>query len=297
MRITAQDMHAIRILILDLCGVYIQDSKSYLIDSRLRRLVHDSGHSSYTDFVQHVTTTNDASLKRAVVDAITTSETLFFRDQKPFAALQNKILPDLIDRISEASLPKRIRIWSAACSTGQEPYSIAMTALETIPDISNWHVQVIATDISDGSISKASRGVYSEYEIERGLPRDLLQKYVTSHDEGWQVADHVRSMVSFHRRNLLDSFRDLESFDVIFCRNVAIYFEDRARRSLFERMLGSLNPNGHLFLGSSESIGAQPPNVKLVRHCGATSYCKCPADESSAHLTIPVNTVKPVVLR
>jgi chemotaxis protein methyltransferase CheR len=211
-------------------------------------------------------------LQQKIIDAITTQETLFFRDSSPFDVLQNKILPELIDACAKNNGPKRLRLWSAACSTGQEPYSLAMVLRETIPHVASWNLSILATDISDAAIAQASRGWYAAHEIDRGMRPSLLPKYFKSHPGGWQVKDEIRGMVSFQRRNLLQPFTELGTFDVIFCRNVAIYFDAPRRRDLFLRLADRLAPPGAIFVGSSESLLDLGPRFAPRNHCRTTYY-------------------------
>jgi chemotaxis protein methyltransferase CheR len=197
-------------------------------------------------------------------------------------------LPDLIDAIARSGGPKRLRLWSAACSTGQEPYSLAMVLRETIPDFASWNVSILATDISDAAITQASRGCYAAHEIDRGMRAALLPKYfkpgrvptggcggdplVGAGQGGWQIKDEIRGMVSFQRRNLLQPFSELGTFEVIFCRKVAIYFDAPRRRDLFLRLADRLTPGGALVVGSSESLLDLGPRFAPRNHCRATYY-------------------------
>jgi len=182
------------------------------------------------------------------------------------------VVPELIDIKSQLLFPRRIRIWSAACSTGQEPYSIAMVLCELIPEILAWDVSILATDISDAAIKHASQGRYGKYEIQRGMKPHLLTKYF--HDEGdrWRVRDELRSLVAFERRNLLEPFSTLGPFDVIFCRNVAIYFDSATRRSLFLRLADRLTDDGTLFVGASESLSELGAQFIPLHHCRTVYY-------------------------
>jgi chemotaxis protein methyltransferase CheR len=250
----------------------LDETKGYLVESRLGQLARDHGCPSYRDLCRQARSTSDRVLQQKIINAITTQETLFFRDSSPFDALQNKILPDLIDALSRSGGPKRLRFWSAACSTGQEPYSLAMVLREAIPDFAAWNISILATDISDAAVAQASRGRYAAHEIDRGMRASLLPKYFTAHPGGWQVKDEIRAMVSFQRRNLLLPFTELGAFDVIFCRNVAIYFDAPRRRDLFLRLADRLAPAGAILVGSSESLLDLGPRFAPKNHCRATYY-------------------------
>ena len=271
MQMNARDVDAVCGLVLELCGVYLDERKAYLIESRLSELLNREGCQDYVELVNRVRRTNDLGLKHGIIDAITTGETHFFRDSSPFDALKYKALPETIDR-AESSGAKSIRIWSAACSTGQEPYSIAMTVRELVPDVESYNISILATDISNDAIAKASRGLYTQHEIERGLPPNLLNRYFSQVDNKWQIDDRVRAMVAFRQRNLHDSFSTLGKFDIIFCRNVAIYFTPDMRRSLFERLTQNLTKSGYLFVGSSEILSDLGDRFRTQSHCRSVFY-------------------------
>ena len=272
MQINTSEVDAICGLVLDLCGVYLDSTKSYLIETRLGDVAKRHGCSSYEDMVNRVRRTSDLKLRQEVIDAITTHETLFFRDTSPFEAFKNKALPEMIDTKEGTPFPKRLRIWSAAASTGQEPYSIAMSICELIPDAETWDIKIVGTDISDASIAKASRGRYTDNEVGRGMPPAFLDRYFSRIENEWVVNDQIRSMVSFRTLNLHDSFVSLGQFDFIFCRNVACYFTPEARKSLFERLTSNLGTHGYLFVGSAEMLNNLGPQFKPQNHCGSVFY-------------------------
>jgi chemotaxis protein methyltransferase CheR len=270
-QVTREDVQFVAQLVDQLCGVMLDETKGYLVESRLGQLARDQGCASYRELCQRARATSDRVLQQKIINAITTQETLFFRDSSPFDALQHRIVPDLIDACARSGA-KRMRLWSAACSTGQEPYSLAMILRETIPNCAAWNLTILATDISDAAITQASRGWYATHEIDRGMRASLLPKYFTSQQGGWQVKDEIRAMVSFQRRNLLQPFTELGAFDVIFCRNVAIYFDAARRRDLFLRLADRLTPSGALLVGSSESLMDLGPRFAPQNHCRATYY-------------------------
>ncbi|GAA4434907.1 protein-glutamate O-methyltransferase CheR [Bremerella cremea] len=272
MPLTMGDIDAVCDLVNDLCGICLDSSKSYLIESRLGQIVEDHGCTSYEDLVRKVRLGADSRLKRQVVDAITTNETLFFRDQYMFEALRHKALPELIDAKEKTAFPTRLRIWSAACSTGQEPYSLAITLSELIPDVHRWDIQILGTDISDKVVAKASRGWYAKHEIERGMSPERLQKYFVPEDNGWRIRDEIRALVSFQRQNLLEPFGMSARYDMVFCRNVAIYFTREVRRDLFHRLAATMIPDGYLFVGAQEFLADVGPNFTPQHHCRGTFY-------------------------
>jgi len=270
MQIKPEEMPAIIRLVKDLCGVTLDETKGYLVESRLGNIAEEAGCSSFTELCQKAR--GNQTLQLRIVDAITTQETLFFRDNSPFEALRHKAIPELIDAKANTAFPKRIRIWSAACSTGQEPYSIAMTLCELLPDIDTWDINILATDICNTAITHASLGRYAKHEIERGMTPPMLAKYFTPEPDGWRVGEKLRSLIRFDRQNLLKPFTALGPFDIIFCRNVAIYFEPDVQRDLFNRLADRLNPYGYLFAGSSESLASLDPRFVPQNHCRSIFY-------------------------
>jgi len=270
MNVMEAEIPVVAQLVRELCGVALDKTKGYLIDSRLGSLAEESNFSNFTDFCRAART--NPILKNKIIDAITIQETLFFRDKSPFEALQYKIIPVLIDSKAGTIHSKRVRIWSAACSTGQEAYSIAMVLCELIPDITSWDVNILGTDISNEALRQASLGRYSEYSIERGMTAPMLAKYFIKERDGYRVKDQLRAMVRFDQCNLLKPFNGMGPFDVIFCRNVAIYFDEEFKRDLFNRLADRLTPNGWLIVGSSESLAGIDPRFIPQHHCRAVLY-------------------------
>ena len=270
--------------IYSLCAVTLDVSKSYLIEGRLGGQVEETGCASFNGLLQRATT--DRGLQRRMIDAITTNETLFFRDTAPFDLLRHKIVPDLIDRRARTG-SARIRIWSAACSTGQEIYSIAILLKELLGDPERYGVRLIGTDISDDAVTRASRGVYNEAEISRGLSEPLRDKYFVRSPKGWQIRDEIRGMASFKHLNLMEDLSSMGKFDVVFCRNVAIYFTDPDRISLFRRLEQAMEPNGYLVVGSMESLATICPQFESKRHLRSVFY--------QVRNAAPVQAVRPAV--
>jgi chemotaxis protein methyltransferase CheR len=268
--VKSEDIDAIFDLVMELCGIYLDQNKTYLIDSHLSDLIADNGCSSYTEFAAKARA--NRKLQHDVIDAITINETLFYRDKTPYEALQHKAFPELIDAKAGSMFPKRIRVWSAASSTGQEPYTIAMVLRDLIPDVDNWDIRITATDISDAAIATASRGWYTQFEIDRGLSAMSLSKHFEPDNGGWRVKDELRAMVHFQRLNLLEDFSRLGQFDIVFCRNVAIYFTRDAQRDMYQRIAKSMVPDGYLFVGSSESLVFIGPHFRPHNHCRSVFY-------------------------
>jgi chemotaxis protein methyltransferase CheR len=248
--VTPLDYEFLRKLLRERSGLDLSSDKQYLVDSRLIPLARRVGLSGIAELVAKIKTGSDA-LTSEVVEAMTTNETLFFRDKIPFDHLREAILPALLKaRASRRSL----RIWSAASSTGQEPYSIAMCLKEIAPALAGWRVEILATDLSQAVLEKARSGIFSQFEVQRGLPIQMLVRHFTQIGELWQLNADIRAMVQHRQLNLLQDFSHLGTFDVIFCRNVLIYFDQDAKGGIFDRLAKSLDPDGVLVLGAAESV-------------------------------------------
>ncbi|MBS1825939.1 MAG: protein-glutamate O-methyltransferase CheR [Acidobacteria bacterium] len=266
------DEHAVVLdYIRSISGVKLDATKAYLIEGRLSTLAEEANCGSFTNLVQRARLDATHTLDRQIIDAITTNETFFFRDTAPFDLLRNKLVPDVIDRTRRNGIP-RLRIWSAACSTGQEIYTIAIVLKEMLGDTSKYGVRLLATDISDQALARASRGHFSALETSRGLSSDLRAKYFSHSHGGWQVRDEIRAMASFRKLNLMQDFSSIGQFDIIFCRNVAIYFSDADRLSLFTRMQRNMEPEGYLVLGAMESLMGMCPQLESRTHVRAQYY-------------------------
>ncbi|BCL68841.1 Chemotaxis protein methyltransferase [Vibrio nigripulchritudo MADA3029] len=244
------------------CGIVLGDSKQYLVRSRLSPLVSKFNVSSLSDLLKDVITGRNRELRVAAVDAMTTNETLWFRDNYPFSVLSEKLLPEV------AANKRPIKIWSAASSSGQEPYSIAMTILETqskkpgmLPNVS-----ITATDISSSMLDMCKAGVYDNLALGRGLsPERRKMFFEDAGDSKMKVKDNVKRMVNFRPQNLMDSYSLLGKFDIIFCRNVLIYFSPDMKSKVLNQMAGCLNPGGYLLLGASESLTGLTDRFDMVR--------------------------------
>jgi chemotaxis protein methyltransferase CheR len=257
--------------IYSICAVALDHSKSYLIEGRLSGLVEETGCKSFSGLLQRAKSEPGRAIQRRIIDAITTNETLFFRDTAPFDLLRYKIVPELIDRRARTG-SARIRIWSAACSTGQEIYSIAILLKELLGDPEKCGVRLLGTDISDDAVTRASRGWYNTTEIARGLSESLREKYFAQVRNGWQIRDEIRAMASFKHQNLMQDLSPLGRFEIVFCRNVAIYFTDPDKISLFRRIERTLEPDGYLVVGAMESLTALCPQFESKRHLRSVYY-------------------------
>ncbi len=241
----------------DISGILLEPAKSYLIESRLGPLLKEYACRTFGDLYQKTRMDNTRTIEKRIIDQITTNETLFFRDSAPFEMLKYKILPDVVDRKTQkafSSFPISLRIWSAGCSTGQEVYSIAIALKEILVDLNKYNVMVLGTDISGMAIARASQGTYSQFEMDRGLVSERMDQYFIHEGEVWKIKDEIRAMATFKKMNLMQPFAGLEKFDIIFCRNVAIYFTIEDRKKLFRHIEDVLAADGYLIIGSTESL-------------------------------------------
>ncbi|MFW0776442.1 MAG: CheR family methyltransferase [Rickettsiales bacterium] len=232
-------------------GLTLTDDKAYLIESRLTPIARAQGLADISALCQQMKMSPKEDLLVEITEAMTTNESSFFRDIKPYNALREIVLPEIIKKPGE----KKIRIWSAACSTGQEPYSIAICLEEDKAKMPGWSFEIVASDLAQKVVDKAIKGAYSQFEAQRGLPIQMLMKYFASQpDTTWQIKDNIKSMVKFQTHNLLHNYGTLGRFDIVFCRNVLIYFDDPIRGAITEKMAGLLPKDGVLVIGSTESL-------------------------------------------
>ncbi|WP_315761385.1 MULTISPECIES: protein-glutamate O-methyltransferase CheR [unclassified Bradyrhizobium] len=244
------DYDFLRKLLRDKSGLDLSADKQYLIESRLLPLARKAGLPGIAELV-HKLKDGPSSLINQVVEAMTTNETFFFRDKVPFDHFREVIVPELLRaRTSRKSL----RIWCAAGSTGQEPYSLAMCLKEMGAAVSGWRIEILSTDLSQEVLEKSRAGLYSQFEVQRGLPIQLLVKYFKQVSELWQINPEIRAMVQHRQFNLLNDFSQLGTFDVIFCRNVLIYFDQDTKINIFGRLAKSMEPDGFLVLGAAETV-------------------------------------------
>jgi chemotaxis protein methyltransferase CheR len=232
-------------------GLVLTTEKTYLLESRLTPIARRAEVSNIDALIDLMKAKRDVNLIEEVVDAMTTNESFFFRDIKPFDLFRDHVLPPLLE--ARAS-KKSFRIWCAAASSGQEPYSIAMTLLEQKAKLAGWNYEIVGTDISWSILDKAEKGVYSQFEVQRGMPITLLVKYFEQQGETWRIKPEVREKIKFKFFNLLESPASLGKFDVVFCRNVLIYFDQKTKGEVLERIAALMPPDGMLFLGGAETV-------------------------------------------
>ena len=233
-------------------GLALDDDKHYLVEDRLAPVLRAAKLGSLDDLAKIVAREPYGDLARAVAETLTINETSFFRDRGLFAAFADHALPSVMQARADE---RRLRIWCAGCSSGQEPYSLAMVLDEHARKLSGWRVDIVATDISQAMIDTAQRGLYSQFEVQRGVPVALLLRYFRRDGERWQISDHLRAKINFRVQNLLKRQRDVEPFDIVFCRNVLFYFDAEMKRRVLSGLDEVLAPGGWLALGATESVG------------------------------------------
>lgn len=234
----------------DRSGLVLTKDKAYLLESRLMPVARKRGLKGLDELVQGLRQ-RDETLAREITEAMTTNESFFFRDVKPFDQFRDVVLPYMV----QARAGKRaLRIWSAASSSGQEPYSLAMLLKEQAARLAGWKIEIVGTDISREILEKARAGVYSQFEVQRGLPIQYLVKYFKKRDDMWQIDPAVRAMVTFKEWNLLGDLKGLGQFDVVFCRNVLIYFDQPTKTRVLENMARLMPEDGVLYLGGAETV-------------------------------------------
>ena len=246
----AADFELIANLVRDRSGLVLSSDKTYLVESRLAPTARKDGFASLEDLISAIRLRRDPKLIDAVGDAMTTNETFFFRDKTPFDIFEQSILPDLVARKRGGT----IKIWCAAASTGQEPYSLAMIGEALAPKLGGCKLEILGTDISERCLEKAKAGIYTQFEVQRGLPVQMLLKHFKKDGESWTIDERLRSSIRYRPMNLLDDFRALGRFDVIFCRNVLIYFDVPTKKAVLERMAQQVEGPGYLLLGAAETV-------------------------------------------
>ena len=270
--ITREEMPVWSRYIKEICGIHLDESKGYLLETRLGGLLPEVGASNFSELFYKARADSSSKLRIKIIESITTNETSFFRDTAPFELLRHKLIPELMDRRSRAIGRTPIRVWSAACSTGQEAYSTAIVFKELLGDLSRHDIRILGTDISNRVVAQASYGEYNRFEMERGLDSEKFAKHFVVSGNRWKVRDEIRSLATFRTMNLLEPYTMPHSFDIIFCRNVAIYFNEADRIKLFRNLLRYLAKDGSLIIGSTESIAGLCPELEPKRHLRSVFY-------------------------
>ena len=258
---TPHDYDFLRKCLKDRSGLVLSADKQYLVESRLLPVARKAGVTTLGELVSKLRGAHDPALMTGVVEAMTTNETFFFRDKVPFEHFRATIMPALLEARRAA---RTIRIWCAAASTGQEPCSLAMYLKEIERDILGWRIEMLATDLSGEVLEKARAGIYSQFEVQRGLPIQLLVKHFTRSGEFWQIAPELRAMVRYRQLNLLTDFSNLGTFDIVFCRNVLIYFDAETKTDVLNRIARVTASDGYLVLGAAETVVGLTNRFKMV---------------------------------
>lgn len=278
-----KDFELFQKLLKEKSGLVINESKNYLLESRLNPIAKEWGLDDINGLVQKMRSFPDPKLVQAVVEAMTTNETMFFRDNNPFDRFIETVLPVLAKRRDGA---KKIRIWSCACSSGQEPYTLAMLLKENAAKMPGWNFEIIGTDISSEIVAQARKGEFSQFEVQRGLPINLLMKYFQQDNERWLIKDDIKRMVQFKEFNLLDNMMSMGQFDVIFCRNVLIYFDEETKSNIMDRLAKQMPNDGFLFLGAAETVLGLSDSFKVPPGVRGTYIRK---DSPEDYLTLSQN--------
>jgi len=276
-RLKREDYAYLQDLMRRRAGISLEGGKEYLAEARLAALALAQGFGALPALMESLQTEGErGDLHRAVVEALAITETSFFRDLHPFEALKNVILPELLARAGD----RCINIWSAACSSGQEPYSIAMLIRDRFPQLVSGGVRLVASDLSQSMLVRARSGLFTKIEVNRGLPAPMLVRYFTQGEEGWQIRTDLRQMIEFHELNLAESWPSLPFMDVIFLRNVLLYFDAETRRSVLHNLAKCLRPEGVLVLGGGETTLTLDDSYEPVQVDRAVCYRLVPADRA-----------------
>lgn len=241
----------LRSFVMRKAGIVLDDAKQFVAEARLAPLARKLGATSVDALVRRIGAEGDTEVGQAIIEALTTHETLFFRDRRPFDLFSDVVLPGLIEKRAEQ---RCLRIWCAGCATGQEPYSIAMLLDEKARLLAGWRIEILATDISRAALATAKAAAYNQFEVQRGLPVSMLLRYFNRAGDRWRLVEHLRARVEFRELNLVAAFDAIGPFDVIFCRNVLIYFDEKTKREVVDRIAAVSRADAYLFLGASESV-------------------------------------------
>jgi chemotaxis protein methyltransferase CheR len=259
--VTPHEYDYLRRLLRERSGLVLAADKQYLVESRLLPVARRAGLAGLGDLVQRLRGAQAEPLAVEVVEAMTTNESFFFRDRIPFEHFRDIMVPALLQARAGT---RRIRIWCAAASTGQEPYSLAIALREMGERLAGWRIDIVATDLSNEVLERAKAGIYSQFEVQRGLPIQMLIKYFAQIGDSWQIAPELRAMVQFRPLNLLADFAHLGMFDVVFCRNVLIYFDQETKVGVLERTARMIERDGYLVLGAAETVVGLTESFKPV---------------------------------
>lgn len=277
---TADDLAFVRKLVREQAGMVLTEDKAYLIDSKLRSLARRERFSNLTELVKQLRAPASATLRKAMVEEILVGETYFFRDGHPFDALRHTVLPTLV---RECVGDKRLNLWCAATSTGQEPYSLAILLSETLRELPQGSVSLLATDLSDANLSRARAGLYTDLEITRGMDDNLRAKYFRREPDGWLIHESLRRRIDFVRLNLIVEWPVLPPMDLVLMRNVLVYFDATTRTAIMRKLRDAIRPGGYLLLGTSESQIDAPSGFTQIRLGSTILYRRDRDKTTDAH--------------
>ena len=281
--ISSRDYDSFRMFLEEACGIVLGENKHYLVASRLNRMMKEMEVDSVGDLIIQIQKMPRAGIREKVIDAMTTNETFWFRDNHPYALLKDLVLPDLAKK-----KPDQVRIWSAACSSGQEPYSISMIAqeyLQSRPGSLPNNFKIVGTDISPTMLEASRTAIYDALALSRGLSPERKKRFFDNNDDLWSIKPDIKKRVRFSELNLMNNYTSLGKFEVIFCRNVLIYFSTELKRDILKRISQALVPGGYLFLGSTETLASYSDDFNTVRHDGGIVYqLKEATNHSAAHI-------------
>jgi len=263
------ELQFVRELVREHSAIVLEPKKEYLVRARLQPLVKEEGLASISDLVRQLRHTSYGKLHRRVIEAMTTNETSFFRDLTPFEALRDGVLPELIKKREKS---KCLNIWCGASSSGQEPYTMALVIREALPESDVWKIKFFATDISTAMLLRCQEGKYNQMEVNRGLPAKMLLKYFSQEGLSWYVKEELRKMIEFKTMNLVGTWLPFPKLDIVFLRNVLIYFDVETKKKILAKIRDHLSPDGYLFLGGSETTLNLDHAFERVSICGTSCY-------------------------
>lgn len=264
------DFDFVRALVKQHSSISLDDTKGYLISSRLLPIARSEGFESVSKLITHLRSRPHGTIHSQVLEAVATTETSFFRDFHPFEALRDQVIPDLIRKRRKTT--RMLSIWCGACSSGQEPYSVAMLLRQVIPDIDTWTIQLLASDFSGAMVERARKGIFKQLEVNRGLPAHLLVRHFDQHGASWWVKDEVKRMVTFFQQNLDREWTCVPQVDLVILRNVLIYFDVETRRRILRKVRRHLRPDGFLIMGAAETTLSLDDSFKRVQYGRAAFY-------------------------
>jgi chemotaxis protein methyltransferase CheR len=296
---TPQDRDLLYGVLKEQSGLVLTGDKDYLLESRLMPIARRHGMASVAELVAKMRQLGSAGIQADVVEAMTTNESFFFRDKTPFLNFTETMMPEILK--TRAST-KRLRIWCSAASTGQEPYSLAICLKEMSERLAGWQIEILGTDISAEVLEKAKTGLYSQFEVQRGLPIHMLTGYFTQVGDMWQIDSAIRAMVNYREFNLLEGFAALGKFDIVFCRNVLIYFDQPTKSQVLDRIAAQMNPQSYLVLGAAETViglsdkySSVPDKRGLYEVAGAGPVASIAQVASGGNVNRPVFAARPAM--